>query len=513
MTIGDFETSALDGWGTDGGPGTPTLAQSTIGVTSGSHSLASSYAGDGGFWGPTTGNLIGEGFGSAISNATTLSYDLTLNSSNLNGGSGTFAGYAQANELALLAYGSNGAINLFIQRNWVAAGLSDSSSNSSTWSGVDGTRHIVWDLTKFTVTDPISGATNMSWAQIIATYPGIVDAKICFVEQTGDGTNTPVGGPTFFFDNVQFSGTNLIVHHTTNTLAIAKLQGPKGLYILTTTVSGNPQYQRQGIQTANTNNYSWVDGGNTTTYAMTITNFPSATYSNFEAHMFLVPFNTTPPTEVDPDWVEVNIIYFSVAGNSDGTGYGQFRYKWGGPANENTNLFSLITVTNPTPLGTWTMALDLDHVTITAPNGNSASTNMPSGASTAFYNPMSVYLGAQANLTNNIGQEVVFSGFQIVSNGVTTLLDNFTTPSLDLTKWQLASEDPTGVLQVPPSAGYSVTWNVPFSGFRLTSSTNAGLAGGWPASGLPISVFNGRAIVLIPTTYLATNTFYRLQNP
>lgn len=200
-TIGDFETSSLDGWGSDGGPGSPTLSQGTVGVTSGSFSLKSTIA-QGGFWGPSTGNLVS--ISNILANSTQLSYDLTLNSADINGGSGNFSGYAQSNELSIQLYspssGSN--INLFIQKNFSTAGISDSSGQNATWSGVDGTRHIVWDLTKFTATDPHTSTTK-TVAQFLNTYSDFTDIKINFVEQTGGGT--PVGPTSFYWDKVQLN--------------------------------------------------------------------------------------------------------------------------------------------------------------------------------------------------------------------------------------------------------------------------------------------------------------------
>ncbi len=201
--IGNFETGTLDGWGSDGGPGSPTLSQSTTGATLGSFALQSATA-QGGFWGPATGNLIGEGFGGALQGATTLSYDLTLNNSALNGGTAGFNGFAQDNELAITLFGNAGALNLFIQANWSAAGISDSSGQSAGWNGLDGTRHLVWDLTKFTAVDPADSQTE-TVAQILAHNPGITDAKIAFVEQTGNATAS-VGPAVFYFDNVQLNG-------------------------------------------------------------------------------------------------------------------------------------------------------------------------------------------------------------------------------------------------------------------------------------------------------------------
>jgi hypothetical protein len=230
--------------------------------------------------------------------------------------------------------------------------------------------------------------------------------------------------------------------------------------------------------------------------------------------MYLVPFSLTPPTEVNPDWVEASVIDFSVTVNSAGIASGQFRYKTG-PANENSNLLSLIVVTNPTPLGTWTLSLSGDNLTITSPNSNSGSTNMTANtaANDFSYGGLAVYVGCQANSTNNIGQQMAYSGVKIVNSGVTTLSDTFTTATLNTNLWRLASQDPTGVLQIPPTAAYSLTWNLPDFNSLLTTSTNLNVVGSWPVSQLPIGQFGSRAMVLIPSSYLATNTFYRLQLP
>jgi PEP-CTERM motif len=201
VVIADFETGTLDSWNTDGtfNAPSPTLTQSSTGVTSGSFSLSAQQGTPGNFWGPATGNLIGEGFGSALQNASTLSYSLTLNSISLNGGSGSFGGFAQDNVIAITLFGPG--INLFIQENFSAvAGDTDSSGKNATWSGVDGTRTITWSLSQFTAVDPTTSNTE-TVSQILANNPGITDAKIGFAEQTGGSA----GSPVFFFDNVQLN--------------------------------------------------------------------------------------------------------------------------------------------------------------------------------------------------------------------------------------------------------------------------------------------------------------------
>jgi hypothetical protein len=144
-----------------------------------------------------------------LTNATTLSFDLTLLSAQINGGSGFFSGFAQSNEVAVQLFAPSGGplptgLNIFSQRNFTTGGGTDTSGQSATWSGVDGTRTITFNLTTFTGTDPVTN-TSQTLSQLLTTYGAqITDAKISFVEQTGGGT--PVGPANYFFDNVQLIG-------------------------------------------------------------------------------------------------------------------------------------------------------------------------------------------------------------------------------------------------------------------------------------------------------------------
>ena len=205
--IGNFETPALDAWGTDGGPGSPTLSQGTVGVTLGSASLKATNP-QGGFWGPATGNLVATNRAD-LQAAARLSLDLTLIGTELSGDGTAFSGFAQSNELAITLFGAGigpggGDLNLFIQKQWgglSGAGLTDSKNHAAQWAGDDGTRTLVWDLTKFTANDPNTGTTK-SVAQFLAAYPGITDGKIAFVAQAGGGTGATTN---FYFDNVRLT--------------------------------------------------------------------------------------------------------------------------------------------------------------------------------------------------------------------------------------------------------------------------------------------------------------------
>ena len=206
--IGNFEDQTLDLWGTAGGPGNPVLSQSTTtGVTLGTGALRATNP-QSGFWGPTTGNLVPTNR-QDLQDAQRLSLDLTLIGTELSGDGSPFSGFAQSNELAITLFSptdgpGGGNLNLFIQKQWgglAGAGVSDSLGQAAAWNGIDGTRTLVWDLTKFTANDPNTG-TPKTVAQFLAAYPGIVDAKIAFVAQAGGGSGTTTN---FYFDNVRLT--------------------------------------------------------------------------------------------------------------------------------------------------------------------------------------------------------------------------------------------------------------------------------------------------------------------
>ena len=183
-------------------------------------SALQSIATQGNFWGPGTGNLItgtGQGPGgtslsqlAAMQQATRISFDLTLLSAQINGGSGNFTGFAQANVVVFQLFSNPvpslpTGINIFAQRAWNAATDTDSSGHAATWSGADGTRTLTWDLTTITGTDPTDGMTKPISAILLA-HPDIQDAKFGFTEQVGGGS--PVGPASFFYDNVRLLGSS-----------------------------------------------------------------------------------------------------------------------------------------------------------------------------------------------------------------------------------------------------------------------------------------------------------------
>jgi len=212
LGVASTTQAQLDGWGTDGGPGNPTLvSQSTYGVTLGTNALQATNP-QGSFWGPSTGNLITGGLYNQLLNAKKISFDLTLIGTQLNGGN-NFSGFAQSNEMAWEMYSNPGGtfpstLNIFSQVNFTSGNGTDSMGQNAGWNGQDGTRTITYDLTTFMGTDT-DGSTKTLLA-ILAAHPDLADTKFSFVEQMGGGT----APGNFFFDDVK------LLDGSGNTLAI-----------------------------------------------------------------------------------------------------------------------------------------------------------------------------------------------------------------------------------------------------------------------------------------------------
>ncbi len=351
---------------------------------------------------------------------------------------------------------------------------------------------------------------------------------------TGHNLN---GNVTCYVDNLVIWTNGTIAQPT---MTISNYTGPKGILNVATTPNSTVDqaiYERQVLRTVG-RTYSWIGSastinsggtGPTNTYALTITNFPPPANSNFQAHIWVA---TGTPVEANADWVESNCFRMIIQNNADGTASGTVSWKVydandgnmynGGAGDVNGTLG---TVTNPSPLGTWSFTIDHDvNVTITAPGGNTVTTNIPYnsddlpaigtfygiiGAGAAiFRNPATVYIGCLPNNTNNIGQKATFSNFQITSNGVTIFSDNFSGNSLDKTKWVIAAEDPSGISQIPGNAAFLLGWTLPDAGFVLGAKTNSLNTGVWAGTSIIPFSSNGKRAAFAPG---GGATFYRLQ--
>jgi hypothetical protein len=205
--LADFESGA-QGYNPTGGGITTTVIVagsqpgSNVGdATTPTHVLDVNVP-QGGFWGPRSRNLVTDPNDRAALIANNrLEYDMTLNGVALSGGNPSFAGFAQSNELAITMFAPDpGGINLFIQRNFGSGGATDSLNQNAGWNGIDGTRHITWNLSMFTADDPTTSAADIKTvAQLIADHPELTEVTIWNVAQSGNDPNA--GNADFFFDS------------------------------------------------------------------------------------------------------------------------------------------------------------------------------------------------------------------------------------------------------------------------------------------------------------------------
>jgi len=209
--LGNFETGT-DGFAAISTPGASVTTVSGTGNTLGAKSLQLTQP-QGQFWGIKSPSLASGANRAALQAAATYSVDLTMTAAGLSGGNATYAGFAQANEVAVTLFAPDGPdadtnpdINLFIQRNFAAAGVSDSKGHSAQWSGDNGTRTLVYDLTKFRADDPttpVVDANEKTVAQLLADHPEISDATVWITSQLGGDANA--GDGLFWFDNIQLN--------------------------------------------------------------------------------------------------------------------------------------------------------------------------------------------------------------------------------------------------------------------------------------------------------------------
>jgi hypothetical protein len=323
--------------------------------------------------------------------------------------------------------------------------------------------------------------------------------------------NSDGGNPIdYYLDNVSV--------YTAATVAptnfITKVSVPKGLNLVTSSnvpswAVGSEQFQRQDIVAA-TNGFNWYGSPDPVTYSLTITNFPGSTYTNFVVQMYLVD---GPTTVNAPDWNIGSVLALAISWNTNGMVDGNLAYKIdAGNSNvsDGNKLGDLLT-TNI--LGTWSLTFsNNDYVTVTAPDGTTLSTNMNSGDSASFQDALSLYVNAQANLPQNIGQGAVISSFQVVSNNVTLFSDNFSSVALNAAKWSVVAQDQAGVFQIPTTAAYMLSWTLPDGGFNLKASSDLST---WSSPGLSTTTVNGQRATFISNAYLDANPvqFFRLSNP
>src|SRR4030095_6107313 len=111
----------------------------------------------------------------------------------------------------------------------------------------------------------------------------------------------------------------------------------------------------------------------------------------------------------------------------------------------------------------------------------------------------------------NIGQSATLGRVQIT--GVNTPIDeSFATPTLSPDTWQVVAEHAAGVIPVPPSALFWLTWTVPDTGFKLQTAQS--LPGTWSdLANSNIQLGSRKRVLVFSSSLPASDTgnyFFRL---
>lgn len=286
----------------------------------------------------------------------------------------------------------------------------------------------------------------------------------------GDGMT---GTSVMWIDNITVNANTNVAPPPPPTIAMSKANA--GLKVFAS--QAGAQYQRQNVYTRESTGYSWVDAGQPVTYALTVADYPSGVNNQFQTHLFLVPGSGLPDWENSPDWNEPNLVFLDISNGADGTGFASLRYKTNLP-NGNTMVYNgnpesgpvgtIASVGSSTPNGTWSLTFaNNTDVTVTAPDGTTATATLPAEAAALFAGSMHVYAGVQPNRLENIGQSLTIKRLKIT--GVANPIDETFTDLGVLTgqTWNVAAGDRGGLLPVPADAAFWLSWALPDNGWTL----------------------------------------------
>jgi hypothetical protein len=321
------------------------------------------------------------------------------------------------------------------------------------------------------------------------------------------GQNALLGPVTYHIDNLTWTESSTPPPPPTMSIKPARA----GLNL----VAGTPgQYDRQSIRALDTS-YSWVGASAPVSFAVTIADYPAASFSGFQTHVYLVP--GTPGNEASPDWNQPTVAMLVILNNASGGATATFRWKENAP-NSNGTYFEgeKPSVTSKTVVGTWNLSFTPNSVaTLTAPDGTSTNFTVAASLASQLSGELRPYFGIQPNQTASIGQGVVVSKVKITSGSTVLLEDNFTGLELDPGKWEVIATSATSVkILTPESTGYWVGWTLPDTGFVLQSS-GAVSSPTWADVVMENPVGTSFKLLHVPKANLPTagSGFFRLRKP
>ena len=330
-----------------------------------------------------------------------------------------------------------------------------------------------WDVTLGTILIPEAAANG--WVHISIPIDPVTanldeSAGIMFKKWVPGEVADAGGVASFWIDNVEMIASEVPIEPPT--LSVSS-DVKEGLNLIT--LAGS-QWQRQGIRTVGTN-FSWVGSATPTTYEFTVADVPDTTFAQFQTHIFLVARD--PRTGVGPDWDQPDVVLFDMRVLEDGNFDATFRYKTNMPAS-NTFMFdgegALGSVVSSTAIGRWGMTFNDDtSITLFSPE---STTNlvMSTAAAASFNDGLTVYFGAQPNVVEGIGQKTILAQAKIQGAvGGVDVTDDFAGP-LDTSTWEIAAENPGGLVILTDDAAFWVSWTLPDTGFTLQAASEIGAA-------------------------------------
>jgi hypothetical protein len=285
------------------------------------------------------------------------------------------------------------------------------------------------------------------------------------------------------------------------------------------------------------------------TYSFTVApnGFPTGLGStNFYGSVFIYPVDTT---DSAADWNNPDVIWMQlgITTNQPSTAWWTFHWKTNSPGSNGQFYYDTnnVTITNPTPVGKWTLKFTSDTTfSMTSPNGN--TTNVTMGVTTHTNGNVlvpnisgqfltsygSVYLGTFNSDANSKGSDIIYSqafigdpnlNLTIVSNNWaletgTEGAGTFPAPRNWTNNWQIIGATPTWL--VPADNARWLKWSLPDGGFVLqTNGTGVGFPANWATTNttpLPAAtpLLGAKAILIKPGDLPASpQFFFRLAKP
>jgi len=317
------------------------------------------------------------------------------------------------------------------------------------------------------VSIPVTASS--SWTNISSIYVKI------FSNLTTNNT-TPVVPEFLYVDNLAFQlGTPTLVQPT-----VSIQKAPSALRIF----ANGGQYSRTQIATVDTNQ-SWVGGSYPVSYSCTVAGYdPNLAVNEF--HWFwLTPLfnggaalNQFSDYSSDGNTLRLNITQALTGVGTNGQVMAELRWKTNLLNSNGTNV--ILTVTNPTIIGTWTVTFNSATTgTLTPPGGTAAPfTINDANIAADFGNPVVWEFGMQPDPTTSIGSYVDVTHAQTVNvaTGVPVNSD-LTTGSIDTNIWRTAQVSQTAAALVSVNAANTpwwVFWTTPDIGFGLATKADVG---------------------------------------